>query len=116
MKFLKAIFIFVVLISTKSFATAQVSDYLIIDTAGRLHNKSDLMAELEKVKRFVKREIEIDDEIQEENLIEIEDEVDNNAEIIIENQMEEIEEKVYQAFCKLTHYMCTCALPRNWTD
>ncbi|OXB20804.1 hypothetical protein B0A80_17925 [Flavobacterium tructae] len=31
MKFLKAIFIFVVLISTKSFATAQVSDYLIID-------------------------------------------------------------------------------------
>ena len=25
--------------------------YLIVDTAGRLHNKSDLMAELEKVKR-----------------------------------------------------------------
>jgi fused signal recognition particle receptor len=31
------------------------SDYLIIDTAGRLHNKSDLMAELEKVKRVVEK-------------------------------------------------------------
>ena len=31
------------------------SDYLIIDTAGRLHNKNDLMAELEKVKRVVEK-------------------------------------------------------------
>lgn len=31
------------------------SDYLIIDTAGRLHNKSDLMAELEKVKRVIEK-------------------------------------------------------------
>lgn len=30
-------------------------DYLIIDTAGRLHNKSDLMNELEKVKRVVEK-------------------------------------------------------------
>lgn len=30
-------------------------DYLIIDTAGRLHNKSDLMDELEKVKRVVEK-------------------------------------------------------------
>ena len=52
------------------------------------------LLELEKVKRFVKREIEIDDEIQDENLIEIEDEAENNAEIIIENQMEEIEETI----------------------
>ena len=29
------------------------ANYLLIDTAGRLHNKSDLMAELEKVKRVV---------------------------------------------------------------
>lgn len=29
------------------------ADYLIIDTAGRLHNKTDLMDELEKVKRVV---------------------------------------------------------------
>ncbi len=31
------------------------ADYLIIDTAGRLHNKSDLMDELEKVKRVVEK-------------------------------------------------------------
>lgn len=31
------------------------ADYLIIDTAGRLHNKSDLMAELGKVKRVVEK-------------------------------------------------------------
>lgn len=30
-------------------------DYLIIDTAGRLHNKSDLMSELAKVKRVVEK-------------------------------------------------------------
>jgi fused signal recognition particle receptor len=31
------------------------SKYLIIDTAGRLHNKSDLMAELSKVKRVIEK-------------------------------------------------------------
>ena len=31
------------------------ADFLIIDTAGRLHNKHDLMAELEKVKRVVEK-------------------------------------------------------------
>jgi len=31
------------------------ADYLVIDTAGRLHNKSDLMDELEKVKRVVEK-------------------------------------------------------------
>jgi fused signal recognition particle receptor len=31
------------------------ADYLIIDTAGRLHNKSDLMDELEKVRRVVEK-------------------------------------------------------------
>jgi fused signal recognition particle receptor len=31
------------------------ADFLIIDTAGRLHNKSDLMSELEKVKRVVEK-------------------------------------------------------------
>jgi len=35
------------------------SDYLIIDTAGRLHNKSDLMAELEKVKRVVEKTLAV---------------------------------------------------------
>lgn len=35
------------------------SDYLIIDTAGRLHNKSDLMTELEKVKRVVEKTLAV---------------------------------------------------------
>ena len=35
------------------------SDYLIIDTAGRLHNKNDLMAELGKVKRVVEKVLPI---------------------------------------------------------
>src|SRR5258708_40028248 len=39
-------------------AKARGSDVLIVDTAGRLHNKSNLMAELEKVKRAAGREVE----------------------------------------------------------
>lgn len=36
-------------------ALARHMDYLIIDTAGRLHTKNDLMAELGKVKRVVEK-------------------------------------------------------------
>lgn len=36
-------------------AVAAHTDYLLIDTAGRLHNKNDLMAELGKVKRVVEK-------------------------------------------------------------
>jgi len=36
-------------------ANEMKADYLVIDTAGRLHNKSDLMAELAKVKRVVEK-------------------------------------------------------------
>lgn len=36
-------------------ATASGADILIIDTAGRLHNKSDLMAELQKIVRVLKK-------------------------------------------------------------
>lgn len=36
-------------------AKQDVVDFLVIDTAGRLHNKSDLMDELEKVKRVVEK-------------------------------------------------------------
>jgi fused signal recognition particle receptor len=36
-------------------AQARKSDYVIVDTAGRLHNKSNLMAELEKMKRTASR-------------------------------------------------------------
>ncbi len=39
-------------------AKARKSDVLIVDTAGRLHNKSNLMAELEKMKRVAAREVE----------------------------------------------------------
>lgn len=38
-------------------AQARQADVLIIDTAGRLHNKSNLMAELEKMKRIAGREV-----------------------------------------------------------
>ena len=39
-------------------AMAKDADVLIVDTAGRLHNKSNLMAELEKMKRIAGREVE----------------------------------------------------------
>ncbi|NNE67306.1 MAG: signal recognition particle-docking protein FtsY [Pyrinomonadaceae bacterium] len=39
-------------------AKAKDADVLIVDTAGRLHNKSYLMAELEKMKRVAGREVE----------------------------------------------------------
>jgi fused signal recognition particle receptor len=39
-------------------AKSRSSDVLIVDTAGRLHNKSNLMAELEKMKRVAGREVE----------------------------------------------------------
>ncbi len=38
-------------------AKARNSDVLIVDTAGRLHNKSNLMAELDKMKRIAGREV-----------------------------------------------------------
>lgn len=37
-------------------AKARQADYLLIDTAGRLHNKSHLMEELKKINRIVMRE------------------------------------------------------------
>ena len=36
-------------------ATARQSDYVIVDTAGRLHTKSNLMSELEKMRRTAQR-------------------------------------------------------------
>lgn len=38
-------------------AKARKADYLIIDTAGRLHSKSNLMEELKKIRRVIAREI-----------------------------------------------------------
>ena len=40
-----------------SAAKARKMDYLIIDTAGRLHTKSNLMTELEKIVRVIQRQI-----------------------------------------------------------
>jgi fused signal recognition particle receptor len=34
-------------------------DFLLVDTAGRLHNKSDLMAELGKVKRVIEKSLPV---------------------------------------------------------
>ncbi len=39
-------------------AKSRGSDVLIVDTAGRLHNKSNLLAELEKMKRVAGKEVE----------------------------------------------------------
>jgi fused signal recognition particle receptor len=47
-----------VLFDSLKAAKARGSDVLIVDTAGRLHNKSNLMAELEKMKRVAGREVE----------------------------------------------------------
>jgi fused signal recognition particle receptor len=46
-----------VLFDALAAAKARSSDVLIVDTAGRLHNKSNLMAELEKMKRIAAREV-----------------------------------------------------------
>jgi len=46
-----------VLFDSLKAAKARSSDVLIVDTAGRLHTKSNLMAELEKMKRVAAREV-----------------------------------------------------------
>lgn len=47
-----------VLFDSLKAAKARNADVLIVDTAGRLHTKSNLMAELEKMKRVAKKEVE----------------------------------------------------------
>jgi fused signal recognition particle receptor len=46
-----------VLFDSLKAAKSRNADVLIVDTAGRLHNKSHLMAELEKMKRIAAREV-----------------------------------------------------------
>src|SRR6266542_4063256 len=46
-----------VLFDSLKASKARGSDVLIVDTAGRLHNKSNLMAELEKMKRVAAKEV-----------------------------------------------------------
>lgn len=40
-------------------ASDQRVDFLLVDTAGRLHNKNDLMAELSKVKRVIEKSLPV---------------------------------------------------------
>jgi fused signal recognition particle receptor len=40
-------------------AVEQKVDFLLVDTAGRLHNKNDLMAELGKVKRVIEKSLPV---------------------------------------------------------
>jgi fused signal recognition particle receptor len=47
-----------VLFDSLQAAKSRNADVLIVDTAGRLHNKSNLMAELEKMKRVAAREVQ----------------------------------------------------------
>lgn len=47
-----------VLFDSLKAAKSRGSDVLIVDTAGRLHNKANLMAELEKMKRVAGKEVE----------------------------------------------------------
>jgi len=47
-----------VLFDSLKASKARNADVLIVDTAGRLHNKAHLMAELEKMKRVAGREVE----------------------------------------------------------
>lgn len=47
-----------VLFDSMRAAKARKSDVLIVDTAGRLHNKANLMAELDKMRRVAAREVE----------------------------------------------------------
>jgi fused signal recognition particle receptor len=47
-----------VLFDALAAAKARGADYVIVDTAGRLHTKTSLMAELEKMKRTAQRHIE----------------------------------------------------------
>jgi len=47
-----------VLFDSVKAAKARGTDVLIVDTAGRLHNKANLMAELEKMKRVAGREVQ----------------------------------------------------------
>jgi len=47
-----------VLFDSLKAAQAREADVLIVDTAGRLHNKANLMAELEKMKRIAGREVD----------------------------------------------------------
>lgn len=57
-------------------ATAEDVDVLIVDTAGRLHNKADLMAELQKIVRVLKK---LDDSAPHDTLLVLDATTGQNA-------------------------------------
>ena len=57
-------------------AKAQKDDVLLIDTAGRLHNKADLMAELQKITRVLKK---IDPQAPHQTLLVLDATIGQNA-------------------------------------
>ena len=62
-------------------ALAENTDVLLIDTAGRLHNKADLMAELEKVIRVLRK---IDPDVPHEVLLVLDATTGQNAHAQVE--------------------------------
>ena len=62
-------------------ARAEQTDVLLIDTAGRLHNKADLMAELEKVIRVLRK---IDPDVPHEVLLVLDATTGQNAHAQVE--------------------------------
>ena len=63
------------------YAIANNKDVLLIDTAGRLHNKENLMSELEKVVRVLRK---IDEEVPQEIILILDDTTGQNAHIQVE--------------------------------
>ena len=59
-----------------SYAKSKGADVLIVDTAGRLHNKKNLMNELEKINRVISRELP---EASRENLLVLDATTGQNA-------------------------------------
>lgn len=57
-------------------ARAEACDVLIVDTAGRLHNKADLMAELQKIVRVIKK---LDDSAPHDTLLVLDATTGQNA-------------------------------------
>mgnify|MGYP002636850898 CR=1 FL=1 len=68
-------------------ATARGADVLLIDTAGRLHNKADLMAGLEKINRVLKK---LDEDAPHDCLLVLDATIGQNA----HNQVEAFRELV----------------------
>ena len=63
------------------YAIANNKDVLLIDTAGRLHNKENLMSELEKVVRVLRK---IDEEVPQEIILILDATTGQNAHIQVE--------------------------------